>query len=93
MYMYMYVRCMSIEVQVLVHVHHPLGIRTLNWGTQTDAMGVFIVFIKFKDQARNFEGSSTREAHFEVTYWHCFRPEDAPAPFSGGLSDMLPILL
>ena len=37
-----------IEVQGPVHVQNPLGVRTLNSGTQTRAIGDVLVFIKFK---------------------------------------------
>ena len=40
--------CMYIEVQVPVHVQNPLGVRTLNYGTQTHAIGDVLVFIRFK---------------------------------------------
>ena len=84
LYMYMHIRCMYIEVQVPVHAQNPLGVRTFHQVIQTRAICTVLVVINLQDQNRKDQAPPLGNPVFKEIYWHCFRPENALAPISGG---------
>ena len=84
---------MYIEVQAPVHAQKPLGVRTFHQVVQTHAIRTVLVFISLQDQTRKDQAPPLGNLVFKEIYWHCFRPENALAPISGGVSNLLMIFL